>query len=91
MVLLLVGVLVANIFYWSRSLLHALGQATYPTYTYLIVGLLQVVGILLIVPQLGAAGMAILWSGYTGLSALILVGKGLQEVRHAAPEMAPST
>ena len=88
MVLLLAGVLVANVFYWSRTLLHALGHATYPTRTYLIVGLLQVLGILFFVPRLGAAGMAILWSGYTVLSALILVRKGLQEVRQ--PETAPA-
>jgi len=91
MVLLLAGVLVANVFYWSRILLHALGHATYPTRTYLIVGLLQIVGILILVPRLGAAGMAMMWSGYTVLSALILVRKGLQEVRHgAAPEAAPA-
>jgi O-antigen/teichoic acid export membrane protein len=85
MVLLLAGVLVANVFYWSRILLHALGHATYPMRTYLIVGLLQVLGILLLVPRIGAAGMAIMWSGYTVLSSLILVRKGLQEVRQAAP------
>jgi O-antigen/teichoic acid export membrane protein len=90
MVLLLAGVLVANVFYWSRSLLHALGHATYPTYTYLIVGLLQILGILLLVPRLGAAGMAMMWSGYTVVSALILVRKGMQEVRHGAPPVIAS-
>jgi O-antigen/teichoic acid export membrane protein len=91
MVLLLAGVLVANVFYWSRILLHALGHATYPTRTYLIVGLLEVSGILLLVPRLGAAGMAMMWSGYSVLSALILVRKGLQEVRlGSAPETAPA-
>lgn len=84
MVLLLAGVLVANVFYWSRSLLHALGHATYPTRIYLIVGVLQILGILLVVPRLGAAGMASLWSGYTALSALLLIRKGLAEVRRSA-------
>ncbi|MCX6070449.1 MAG: oligosaccharide flippase family protein [Chloroflexi bacterium] len=92
MVLLLAGVLVANVFYWSRILLHALGHATYPMRTYLIVGLLQILGILLLVPRLGAPGMAMMWSAYSVVSALILVRKGLQEVRHgAAPEAAPAT
>ncbi len=90
MVLLLAGVLVANVFYWSRILLHALGHAIYPTRTYLMVGLLQVLGILFLVPRLGAPGMAMMWSGYTVLSALILVRRGLQEVRFGeAPETAP--
>ena len=85
MVLLLAGVLVTNVFYWSRSLLHALGHAAYPTRIYLIIGLLQILGILLVVPRLGAAGMAIMWSAYAVLSALILVRKGLMEVGRAAP------
>ncbi len=84
MVLLLAGVLVVNVFYWTRILLHALGHATYPTRTYLIVGLLQVLGILLLVPKLGAPGMAMMWSGYSIVTSLILVRKGLHEVPRAA-------
>ena len=84
MVLLLAGVLVVNMFYWTRILLHALGHATYPTRTYLIVGLLQVLGILLLVPKLGAPGMAMMWSAYSVVTSLILVRKGLQEIRRAA-------
>ena len=91
MVLLLAGVLVVNMFYWTRILLHALGHATYPTRTYLIVGLLQVLGILLLVPKLGAPGMAMMWSGYSVVTSLILVRKGLQEIRRAAtPQSAPA-
>ncbi len=84
MVLLLAGVLVVNMFYWTRILLHALGHATYPTRTYLIVGLLQVLGILLLVPKLGAPGMAMMWSAYSVVTSLILVRKGLQEIRRAS-------
>jgi O-antigen/teichoic acid export membrane protein len=90
MVLLLAGVLVVNVFYWTRILLHALGYATYPTRTYLIVGLLQVLGILLLVPKLGAPGMAMMWSGYSVTTSLILARKGLHVVRRAAlPVTAP--
>lgn len=92
MAILLAGVLVVNAFYWTRILLHALGKASYPTRTYLLVGLLQVAGILLVVPVLGAPGMALMWSGYSILTSIILVRKGLLEVRHeSAGSMAPAS
>ncbi len=81
MAILLAGVLVVNVFYWTRILLHALGQAGYPTRTYLAVGALQVIGIALFVPMLGAPGMALMWSGYSIVTSVILVRKGLLEVR----------
>jgi len=81
MAILLAGVLVVNVFYWTRILLHAMGMASYPTRTYLLVGLLQVAGILLLVPALGAPGMALMWSGYSILTSAILIRKGMLEVR----------
>ncbi len=92
MALLLAGVLVVNVFYWTRILLHALGKASYPTRTYLLVGLLQVAGILLVVPALGAPGMALMWSGYSILTSTLLIRKGLLEVRHeSAVSMVPAS
>lgn len=89
--ILLAGVLFVNVFYWTRILLHALGQAGYPMLTYFVVGLLELVGIALLVPALGAPGMALMWSGYSIVTSTILIRKGLLEVRSEAVELPAAT
>ncbi|MBE0409021.1 MAG: oligosaccharide flippase family protein [Anaerolineales bacterium] len=64
LLILLVGFLVANTFYWNRTALLALGRADYPTKVNLMAAGLKVVGILLIVPTFGYLGSASLLAGF---------------------------
>ncbi len=53
LVILLVGLLVANTFYWHRAALLALGYPGFPTRVNLYLALGKVLGILLLVPRFG--------------------------------------
>lgn len=61
LLILLVGFLVANTFYWNRTALLALGRADFPTKINLVLAVLKLVGILVLVP----------WYGYTANAALL--------------------
>ena len=80
LLILLVGILVVNIFYWNRTVLLPLGLPEYPTKVYLIGTILRVVGILTLVPLYGAEGMAVLLSAFFILTVLILVRKTAVEL-----------
>jgi O-antigen/teichoic acid export membrane protein len=64
LLILLVGVLAVNIFYWNQSVLLPLGMPEYPTKVQSVGAVLKVVGTILLVPMMGAVGMAALLSGY---------------------------
>jgi O-antigen/teichoic acid export membrane protein len=66
--IILVGLLAANTFYWRRPALLALGQAGFPTRINLTLALLKLAGILLLVPRYGYLACAAL------LAAFYLVG-----------------
>ncbi|HEY4667489.1 MAG TPA: oligosaccharide flippase family protein [Anaerolineales bacterium] len=84
LLVLLPGVIVVSIFYWNRSVLLPLGLPEYPTKVTLAAALAKVVLIFLLVPRLGAVGMAIsLGSFFIGTAAL-MVWKTLRVIRRKA-------
>jgi O-antigen/teichoic acid export membrane protein len=81
LLILLLGVTFVNVFYWNRIVLLPLGLPEYPTMVTLAGAVLKVAAILLLVPDLGAIGMAITLSGFFLLTGGVLVLKTLREVR----------
>lgn len=63
LIILLVGFLVANTFYWNRTALLALGQPGYPTRVNLVLAILKIAGIIWLVPVYGYLANAALLSG----------------------------
>ncbi len=88
LLLLIIGVAVVNIFYWNRNVLLPMGMPEYPTKVYLVGAVIRVAGILLLVPALGAAGMAALLSAFFIGTAVTLVVKTLREIGRAEREPA---
>jgi O-antigen/teichoic acid export membrane protein len=82
LLILLVGVIAANILFWNQLILLPLGMPDYPTKVQFFVAIGKIVGTILLVPLWGANAMAALFSGYLLLTSLILVGKSLREMRH---------
>lgn len=64
LLILLVGFLVANTFYWNRTALLALDLPDYPTKVNFSAALLKILAALLLVPAFGYLGSAALLSGY---------------------------
>jgi O-antigen/teichoic acid export membrane protein len=64
LIILLAGYLVANIFYWRRSALLALGYAGFPARLNLILAAFKMTGTLLFVPRYGYLASAALLSGF---------------------------
>jgi O-antigen/teichoic acid export membrane protein len=87
LMILLVGVIAVNVFFWSGSVLLPLGMPEYPTKVFFIVAVIKIVGTIIFVPRWGANGMAVLLSGYFLATASVLVWKTLHEIRRA--ELAP--
>jgi O-antigen/teichoic acid export membrane protein len=81
LLILLVGALVVNVFFWNRSVLLPLGLPDYPTKVLFIAALLKVAGTILLVPQFGAYGMAVLLSAFFVFSSLVLVWKTVREIQ----------
>lgn len=75
LVILLLGLLIANTFYWKRVALLALGDPGFPTKLNFILGILKVIGILLLVPRYGFIASAVLLSAFNGVGAVISVIK----------------
>jgi O-antigen/teichoic acid export membrane protein len=60
MLILLVGFLVANAFYWARPALLALGLPDYATKVNVLVTAVKVAGVLILLPRIGYLGSAIM-------------------------------
>jgi O-antigen/teichoic acid export membrane protein len=60
MLILLVGFLVANAFYWARPALLALGLPDYATKVNVLVTVIKVAGVLILLPRIGYLGSAIM-------------------------------
>jgi len=88
LLILLVGVIVVNIFFWSQLVLLPLGLPEYPTKVLFLVAVLKVSGTILLVPRWGASGMAVLLSGYFLATSCIMVWKTLREIQRV--ELAPA-
>ena len=81
LLILMVGLLVANTFYWNRIALLSLGLADYPAKINSIAAVLKVIGIIIIVPVYGYLGSAALLSGYYLFSVFLNVRKIVKELR----------
>lgn len=79
--ILLVGLLVANTFYWNRIALLALGCPDYPAKVNLAAAGLKIAGILWLVPRLGYIGSALLLAGFYVFSVSLNVRKALQVLK----------
>jgi O-antigen/teichoic acid export membrane protein len=81
LLIMLVGGIVVNILYWNRSVLLPLNLPEFPTKVHFIGAVLKVIGIVLLVPRMGALGMSFLLSGFFLFTSLVLVAKGLRTIR----------
>lgn len=90
LVILLLGVGMVNILYWNRNVLLPLGLPGYPTLVHLVAALVKIGGIFLLVPRWGAAGMAVLLSGFYLVTGGALVLKTMTELRRAEAQLHPA-
>ena len=81
LLILIVGLLVANTFYWNRIALLSLGLAEYPAKINSIAAVLKIIGMLTIVPIYGYLGSAALLSGFYIFSVSLNVRKTFQELK----------
>ncbi len=81
LIILMVGLLVANTFYWNRISLLSLGLADYPAKINSIAALLKIIGIITIVPIYGYLGSAALLSGFYIFSVSLNVRRTLQTLK----------
>lgn len=79
---LFAGFSFANLFYWNRPLLLALGNPNFPLLVTFSVGLIKTVLMFLLVRRFGVIMQAVLMSGYFIISIGIIVIKGLRQVYH---------
>jgi len=89
LLILLVGVIAVNVFYWNQLVLLPLGFPDAPTKVQFIGAILKVTGTILLVPRLGAPGMAILLSGFLFATALVLVWRSVVEIRRVELSVIP--
>ncbi len=80
LLILLVGFLVANTFYWNRTALLAIGRPDFPTKVNLVLAVLKVTGALLLVPSFGYLASAALLAGSYVLGVSVSVLKFRREV-----------
>jgi O-antigen/teichoic acid export membrane protein len=83
LLILLIGVIAANLLYWSRSVLLPLGMPDFPTKVGFIAAVIQIIGMLVLVPQWGAVMMAMAMSGFFLINSLTLLWKTVYEIRQA--------
>ncbi|MCK5635686.1 MAG: oligosaccharide flippase family protein, partial [Anaerolineales bacterium] len=84
--ILLVGVITVNIFYWNQLVLLPLGLPDYPTKVHFVFAIGKVIGTILLVPVMGANGMAVLFSAYIFVTTAALVWKTLRELHRVSME-----
>jgi O-antigen/teichoic acid export membrane protein len=82
LIILMVGLLVANTFYWNRISLLSLGLADYPAKINSIAAVFKIIGILAIVPIYGYLGSAALLSSYYIFSVSLNVRKTFRELKN---------
>lgn len=93
LLILLVGFLVANTFYWNRVALLSIGRADIPTKVNLVLALLKILGIFLLVPIYGYLASAALLAGsyILGVSYSVLRLRHEISRREQTPEALPLT
>lgn len=93
MLIFLVGLGFANIFFWNRPLLLSLGLPAVPTRYSLYCGIAKVALAFLLVPRLGLNFEAFLLSAFFVVSVSLIITRGMREVRKnelAAREGSPA-
>jgi O-antigen/teichoic acid export membrane protein len=83
MMILLVGIVVANVLYWNQTALLTLGMPDYPTRVQFVAAILKIAGTVILVPSMGANGMALLLSLYLVGTVVVLMLRSLREVGRA--------
>ena len=87
LIILLVGLLIANTFYWRRISLLALGRADFPAKVNLVLAIFKVGGILLFVPKYGYLASAALLSGFYIIGSISTVLKTRSLITAASEEI----
>jgi O-antigen/teichoic acid export membrane protein len=82
LVILLLGYLAANTFYWRRSALLALGRADYPAKVNAVLAVLKLVGIALLIPTYGYLASAALLSAFYWVGTILTVWKTYSLMSH---------
>lgn len=90
MLILMLGFLAANIFYWNRIVLLPLGLPDYPTKIGFVMAGLQIALMLWLVPLWGANGQAVALSFFFIGTVSILVWKGIREIQRMEQQPAVS-
>jgi O-antigen/teichoic acid export membrane protein len=88
LLILLAGYGFANILYWNRPLLLALGKPTYPLKVAAVFGAVKTILAFWLVPQFGYLAQAALMSAFFFTTISVNVRRGLHEIRvrrHVAP------
>ena len=89
LVILLVGYLAANTFYWRRIALLSLGRPDFPVKVNLVLAVLKVLGTIVLVPRFGFVASAALLAAFYWLGSTISVWKirsTLKEREQTLPE-----
>jgi O-antigen/teichoic acid export membrane protein len=81
MLIFLVGLGFANVFFWNRPLLLSLGLPMVPYRISLYCGIAKVLLAILLVPRLGLNFEALLLSAFFVISISLIVSRGLREVK----------
>lgn len=84
--ILLVGVITVNLFYWNQLVLLPLGLPDYPTKVHFVIAVGKVIGTILLVPVMGANGIAVLFSAYIFVTTAVLIWKTLRELQRVSME-----
>ena len=86
--ILLIGVITVNIFYWNQLVLLPLGLPDYPPKVHFVFAIGKVIGTILLVPVMGANGIAALFSAYLFVTTVALIWKTLRELQRVSMEPA---
>lgn len=81
MLILLVGFGAQGILFWNRPLLLALGKPNFPLLVNAALGAIKIILMFILVPRYGYPAEAALLSGYFFFSVILIVWRGLGELR----------
>ncbi len=81
LVLLTVGIIIANTFYWARTSLLSLGLPHIPTFVNLVLAIVKLTGMVILLPKLGYLGAAIMLAINFALGNSTLALKARAEIK----------
>jgi len=88
LIIMLLGIVFANIVFWARSALLSFGLADYATKVNILVTIVSVIGYILLLPSLGHIGAAIMLSVANILGNSLVVQKVFRMIKQAESESA---